>query len=295
MRRAPFEPIGSPAPVPRVSTTACWTAALLATALGASAAGAQIEGFTEPYRTLQVAAAEPGVIRAMRVREGDAVRAGDELAHLDQEVYEAVLRLAEKNMQLKGRLESCRAELRLRKLRHEKLAELQRAGHARKEEVERAAADMAIAEANVLAAEEDLTVKQLEYEKIKAQLERRIVRAPIDGVVLKIHKDLGEFATPNDPAVVTLVQLDQLVATFSISPQQLTQLAPGQRVPISFQSSQPPVSGIVELVSPVNDAESNTVRVKVRVPNPSGRLRSGQRCSLLLGGGSPSATTAARP
>jgi multidrug efflux pump subunit AcrA (membrane-fusion protein) len=40
------------------------------------------------------------------------------------------------------------------------------------------------------------------------------------------------------------------------------------------------VQGAVESVSPVTDAESGTVRVKVCFDNPKGEYRSGQRCTL---------------
>jgi hypothetical protein len=38
----------------------------------------------------------------------------------------------------------------------------------------------------------------------------------------------------------------------------------------------------VEFISPVIDAESGTIRVKVRVNNSENRVRSGERCTLRL-------------
>ena len=49
----------------------------------------QVEGFTQPYRTINVAAVEVGIITAIDVREGDVVSRGQILATLDQEVLEA--------------------------------------------------------------------------------------------------------------------------------------------------------------------------------------------------------------
>jgi hypothetical protein len=40
-------------------------------------------------------------------------------------------------------------------------------------------------------------------------------------------------------------------------------------------------AGLVELVSPITDAESGMVRVKVLVPNAEGRYRAGVRAVLV--------------
>ncbi len=145
----------------------------------------------------------------------------------------------------------------------------------------RAQADLAIAEAQVLAAKEDLIQKQLEHERIKAQLEQRKVRAPLSGVVSKIIKDQGEFVAPNDPTVLTIVQLDPLLAMFTLSLQQASNIHVDQQVMLRLMGTEDLVAASVEFVSPVADPESGTVLVKVRVPNKKGAFRSGTRCSLI--------------
>ena len=155
-------------------------------------------------------------------------------------------------------------------------------GHAQREEVERARTDVAIAEGTLLSAEEDLLLKALEYEKIQAQIERRVVRAPLDGVVTKILRQPGEFVPATDPHVLTIVQLDPLVAKFSVMSTLANNLLVGQDVQVRFTLSDETTLGRIEFISPVDDAESGTVRIKVRIDNPAGQHRSGQRCRLLV-------------
>ncbi len=245
------------------------------------------DGFTEPYRTIDVAAAETGIVAAIEVREGDTVQQGDVLAVLDHEVLSALMAIAEQAMQSRGALDAARAEYGLKQRRLDKLEMLRSKGHARQEEVERARADLAIAEAQQRSAQEDLLIRKLEYQKIRAQLERRKIRAPVGGVVIKVHKELGGFVAPNDPAVATLVQLDPLRATFSLTRDQANQLAVDQQVtlwsyPASGETSgaAEAMEGTVEFVAPVTDAESGTVRVKIRIDNPENRHRAGERCTL---------------
>ena len=248
------------------------------------AAGSEIDGFTEPYRTVNVAAVETGTIKSIVVREGETVEKGQILAHLDDDVYAALVAIADEAMHAQGQLKSAEAELKMRVQRLEKLEELRAQGHAREEEVERARADVTIGEAHVLTAKEMLEVKRLEYEKVKIQLARRAIRAPLTGVVNVLHKDEGEFVAPNDPYIVELVELDPLLATFSVPSHEAVRLRQGETVRVCLEPNgeETIVNGVVELVAPVTDAESGTVRVKVRIANSEGAFRSGERCTLQL-------------
>jgi RND family efflux transporter MFP subunit len=239
-------------------------------------------GLTEPYRHIDVAAVEAGVIAEMIVREGEAVAQGQPLAKLDSELLNALLAIAQQSKEARGRLRAARAEVKLKEERAKSFAKVFDSGHARPEEVRRAATDLEIARAQLLAAEEDLVLKHLEYEKIQAQIDRRTVRAPIAGVVSKIHKEQAEFVAPNDPAVLTLVQLDPLLAVFSLTTQQASNFSVGQDVTVLMPGFDASIGAKVQFIAPVTDAESGTVLVKVRVDNSSGAHRSGTRCTLQL-------------
>ncbi|MFV2067563.1 MAG: efflux RND transporter periplasmic adaptor subunit, partial [Pirellulales bacterium] len=228
-----------------------------------------------------------GIIAAIDVHEGDSVERGDVVAVLDQDVLDALLAIADQSMRAQGTLDSATAELALAQHRLKKLQLLRVQGNASQDEIERTRADVAIAEARVRSATEERLIRKLEYRKIQAQVERRTLRAPIDGVVLDIKKDIGEYVAPNDPHVLTLVQLDPLLATFSIAAQQASGLSEGQAITVSLadalmESTAVPVAmeGTVEFVAPVTSAESGTVRVKIRIPNPDGEYRAGERCTL---------------
>ncbi len=243
-------------------------------------------GLTEPYRLIDVAAIETGVIAAMLVSEGDVVTQGQALATLDSELLRTALNIAQQSKECRGRLLAAKAEVKLKEDRARSFAEVFASGHARPEEVRRAETDLEIARAQLLAAEEDLVLKQLEYEKIQTQIDRRTVRAPIAGVVSRIHKEQGEFVAPNEPAVLTLVQLDPLLAVFSLTTEFAGSLRVEQKVDVHLSGQEQPTAAAVEFIAPITDAESGTVLVKIRVDNPAGTYRSGTRCTLQLPGSS---------
>jgi RND family efflux transporter MFP subunit len=245
----------------------------------AAKADSAIEAFTEPYRTVRVAAPESGIVTQLVAREGTQVMAGEALVRLDVDLHEALLAIAKAGMEETGRVEAAQAEVALRWQRVETLRQLREAGHARQEELDRAVADLQIAEGQLKTAKESLRLKVLEHQKILVQIERRTIRSPIAGVVTEVFKEPGEFTAANDPTLLTLVQLDPLKATFA-APQDIARtLHPGQPVNVELVGGTV-LQAEVDFVSPVIDAKSNTVEVKVRIPNADGRLQGGMRCKL---------------
>ena len=95
-----------------------------------------------------------------------------------------------------------------------------------------------------------------------------------------VYHEEREFITSASPTVLTVVQLDPLRIVFSVPMLQQASLKVGQTVPLTFPDSEGRAEGKVEFVSPVVDAESGTVRVKVLLANPRGAYRCGVRCSF---------------
>ncbi len=257
-------------------------AGLACMAIPRSSFANEIDGFTEPCKTIDVAAAETGTIKSIDVREGDVVEKGQVLARLDDDVHQALLAIAAEAMSTQGQLKSAEAEVGMRRQRLRKLEVLRASGNARQEEVERARADVAIAAARVLSAKELLKIKHLEYNKVRVQLNRRAIRAPIDGVVSFVHKEQGEFVAPNDPHIVQLVCLDPLMASFNVPSYLVSSMKVDQKVSVYLDDAEKWVEGDVAVIAPVTEAESSTVRVKVRIPNGQRKYRSGEHCTLQL-------------
>ncbi len=242
--------------------------------------GEIVEGFTEPFRSIRVASGESGIVSRVFVHEGEAVAAGQQLVLLDDEVHRMLLEIAKQQMDATGRVNSTRAEVELHQSRYTKLAELRQAGQAYQQEVDRARADVEVAQGRLLAIEEELALRKLEYKKFAVQLERRTVTAPVAGVVTVLTKNIGEYVSPVDPEVVTLVQLNPLRATFLMNRSLSTKVHVGALVTIAFTDSTLSAPGVVEQVSELTDPESGTVPVRIRIENQEGKYRSGERCTL---------------
>lgn len=209
-------------------------------------------GYTEPNRIAHVAFPETGVIAEIAVREGLRVAAGEVLARLNCETLHQDLHIA-------------REQERLQQLRFNQIKALYEAGNGSKEEYERAQSDLAI--------------YTLRVRRILAQIDDRTLRAPFDGVVIKIDREVGESVSGVQTEVMTVVQLDSLRITLHLPAETASRLAPGGVVALLLDR-QTPVEAAVEFVSPVIDAASRTVRVSFTIPNAAGHHRSGVHAAL---------------
>jgi membrane fusion protein, multidrug efflux system len=272
---------GHPQILPSIWPMVAWVLALLPSLQCARAE--PVDGFTEPYRTINVAATEAGVITLLHVREGDKVCKGQLLATLDTDFLEAAREVARAGKEAMGRLNSADALLQLKKERLRNLYELRTQGHAYQEEVSRAESDSRVAEAEVLAAKEEQIAKAREYARIEVQLERRKIRSPIDGTVTRLQKQVGEYVPATDTSVLTIVEIDRLLVVFPVPRAAAAHLRAGSKVTVGFAEGLKPAEATVEAVSPLTDPESGTVRVRVVIDNPHAVYPGGVACWLTIG------------
>ncbi|QDS90715.1 Multidrug resistance protein MdtA precursor [Rosistilla ulvae] len=250
-----------------------------------------IEGIIEPYQTIQIPATEVGTLARIDVREGDKVRKGQTLAQVDDRVLQASLAAARVAKDAKGNLRVAQAERDVKRRQLACLEELRNRGNATQRETDRALADFESSDARLQAVNEDLEIRRFEYERILAQIEKRVLQSPIDGVVANINKDAGEFVAPTDPIVMTIVQLDIVHAIFSLPISAVSTIVPGKTVRITVGLNDLPAQGVVETIAPIADAKSGTVRVKIRVANQNGRIFSGSSCRWEIDANTPNQIT----
>lgn len=255
------------------------TALMVATAsllLVDSAAG-QFDGFTEPYRTIELASDETGLIERVQVQEGDRIRAGQEIARLSSDLQRVQLELAAHMAGTDSAIVSAQQTLAKRQQIWEQIQKLRADGHAHENELVRAEMELDLARSRLQAAKDEHTAREIEMRRATAQLERRTIVAPFDGVVAKLHRKEGEFLSPVRPEVVTLVDTDRLYAVFSIPSSSVSILEVGKTYQLEI-GSQVGVQATLDSIGVQTDAESGTVRVKLLIENRDLKLRAGEPC-----------------
>ncbi|PTX97493.1 hypothetical protein DB346_21090 [Verrucomicrobia bacterium LW23] len=211
-------------------------------------------GYTEPYREVKLAFPETGVISELLVKEGEIAKQGTVLARQNTRIFEKDLEIA-------------RAEIRIQS---ERLDKMKAVGKGR------------ISADEITKAELELIVSRLKAQRTEAQIDYLTLRAPFDGVVSEVKRDVAESVGPT-VQVMTLVQLDKLAIKMFLPPAVAKKLVVGKPYSLRMPELNKVVTAELEFISPVHDAASNTVRVRFVLANPDGTWKSGVRCEPQFG------------
>jgi RND family efflux transporter MFP subunit len=271
-----------------------WRTALFATLMllvSTPASGEELEAFTEPYRRVAIPASEIGTIAEILVKEGDQISKKQLLARLEYSVLQASLEVAQAAKDALGARRAAEIEVKLREKQLESYLNLHEQGNATQREVDRAESEYQQSLSRFQSVREELEVRRLEYERVKSQIQERMIYSPINGFVVAIEKEVGEFVSPNDPVVMHIVHVAKLKSVFSVPLDAARDLRPGQPVELVLGYERVPCKGVIEFISPIADAESGTIPVKVRIPNDDYAIRSGIACRWELGVELPVSTT----
>ncbi len=239
------------------------------------------ETFLKPNRVGEIMAGERERLVELNVADGDTIKRDQVLAVFDSRVLQARLELLKTAASFHGGLDSARALVELRRSKLDALESLALSGNARPQEIDTARTNLAIAEAQLQEAVENKLFNKAEQQVIQAQLEEKKLVSPIDGTVARVHKFEGDMVGgPGSEPIVTLVQLDPLTAEFHLPPEQAARLRENSALPLESGGKQ--IEAEVVFISPVIEAQSGTVLVRMQIPNADGAYQSGRRISLNL-------------
>lgn len=215
-----------------------------------------VNGHTEPNRSVRLRAELDGVIVALPVAEGRAVKEGDVICEIDAE-------------DRPERLERARAALHKAELDYAGAQRLRKRGLQ---------SDAALAQQEVA-----LANARAEFKRASVDLSHLKIRAPFDGVVNQRAVELGDFIRRGEECA-TLLDLDPLLLVGEVSETQVGGLALGGPASAQLQTGQR-VRGELRYISQQADEVTRAYRVEVAVANGSGTLRGGISGRLALSTG----------
>lgn len=229
-------------------------AALLALAPASAAAETSepVECLIEPRHRVKVATPVEGRVEEIRVDRGDRVKAGEVVAVLDSGVERATLKVDE------ARVEFGRRRLE----RHEEMFR-----------------EAVISEGKLDLVREEQRVAELERDRSRAVLERRRIRSPIDGVVVRRLLEPGEFADP--PEIVEIAQIDPLRVEAFVPAAHFGRIREGDRAAVRPELGDGEArEAVVVAVDPLVDPASGTFGVRLELPNAAHEIPAGLKCQV---------------
>lgn len=228
-----------------------------------------VQAVTMPSADITLSFVISGKISEIRVKEGDTVEKGALLAFLDNEPERIQVEQLKAQAADQTRILSAKAELAQKQVDLKKLEAASAKGAASAWEVEHMRLSVKMAELSLRAAAIEQEQNRREYEKAMSQLERMRLVAPVAGRVEKVAVEAGEAVEKLGP-VVQLVKIDPLWIDVPVPLAQAEEMAPEQPVAVTFPDNPTtaPAKGQIIHISSVADAASDTLRVRIEVPNP---------------------------
>ena len=221
----------------------------------------QLTGTLRAVDQVIVKAKVAAEVRAVMVREGESVKAGQVVVKLDTSEYEA--RVA----QARGNLNNARAQMEIAtKARDNNLALVEK-GFISKNAFDNSASQYAAAKASVDSAQGALDI-------VLKSLNDTVSRAPISGLVSVRHVQPGEKVAM-DSRLLEIVNLQQLELEAAVPSSEISKVAIGQKVELRIEGLAQRFDGKVVRINPATQAGSRSVPVYIQVANPHNLLRVG--------------------
>ncbi len=221
-----------------------------------------ITGTLQPREWTTVKAKVAGELKAILVREGEAVRAGQLLARLD--ALDAQARLDEKIADL----EAGRAQLALAEKNRANNQALLRQNFISQNAYDSVNSSFQVAEAKLKALDAQVAVA-------KKALADTVVTAPQAGMVSQRHAQPGE-KLPVDGKILTLVNLSEMEVEAAVPATDIPNVRIGQEVHFRVEGfGEREFHGRIDRINPATQAGSRSILVYAVLPNADGALKGG--------------------
>jgi RND family efflux transporter MFP subunit len=242
-----------------------------------------LQGITAPSADVTLSFVQPGRVSDVLVKAGTAVKKGQPLVQLFNEPE----RIESEQLKLLSedhtKIDTAKAELAQKRADMRKLKRAHARGAASQWEVDHSILDVRIAELKLKSALVEHEQYRLKYEHSQSQLERMRLASPIAGRVEEVSVEAGESIGPLG-AAVRVVQNDPLWIDVPVPITEASHLAIGQRVWVTFPGASAahgsPNGHIID-VSAVADAASDTLHIRIEVPNTNQRP-AGERVTVAF-------------
>jgi membrane fusion protein (multidrug efflux system) len=220
--------------------------------------GQWLEGITHPVMDSTLGSPNDGVIGNRYFKEGDLVKQGEVIIELATEIE-------------KLEVERRRITMNLAQKEWDRLRQLvEKTNSVSAERLETSEGSYQIAKAD--------------YELARARLKDRQVIAPFSGVIADfLDHEIGEGTKVGNP-IVRLVDTSRILLVYNVPFEEAGHLVKGQRLPIKgvYQDPDKIAEGEIIFLSPVVDAASGLLRMKLIMENPDQLIKPGVMALIQL-------------
>jgi|GEM_PF-3311628 len=223
----------------------------------------EVTGTALPVRESFLSTEVPGTVKEILVSEGDEVKKGQILLKLDQSGFAMGVAQAEAG------LAAAKANADLMKLEFDRMSKLIASDATAQSNYDRVKAQYDAAQAQC-------KVVETQLQQAKKAMNDSILRAPYNGAVVMILKDLGEYAPSMPPTMLMkIVNTDSLeVQTFL--PEDLSnKIKVGDKARVSIASANLETEGEIIFTSNRLEQATQNFEVRIKIDNADGKIKGG--------------------
>jgi RND family efflux transporter MFP subunit len=220
----------------------------------------------EPSRFAELRTTVNGRISDLLAREGGKVTEGEILASVDAAVQVARVQLFEVIAEADGAKARAEQLLEQTKTRQERIQSAFDKGAAQEWETRAAAQAVAVAEADLQVALDDLDRRKAELALEAATLDEFRLVAPFDATILEVFVENGE-TVDTDSIIMAVGTLSTLAATAFVPVEWLDAISVDDSLSATLDDGAS-VDALVAAIDPRMDPASRTVRITLEIANP---------------------------
>ena len=204
-------------------------------------------GSISSLRNVAVSAEVPGTVSKIRFESGQIAKEGQMLVELDAEVERAQMASADARRDL-----ATKNVERSRKL----------------------AAGNVISKAQLDEIEAQSKTATTDTAALRAQLERKIIRAPFRGRLGIRAVNVGQYLTPGT-MVTTIDAMGGTFVDFTLPQEELAIVAVGLPVRVTMEGAKEALTGTISAIDPTVDMTTRNVKIRAAIPELPGTPRPG--------------------
>jgi len=259
----------------------------------------QVEEITVPREIVVPAEIEPeskvllapevsGMIKEIRVREGDRITRGEPLILIDDRDHRNSLAQAEAGLAAaQAQVASAEQTYNVVRTQFERMEKLWESKSISEAAYDKVRARHEQARSGHLSAQAQLKAARAQLATVQSMVEDCVITAPFDGYVAARLENPGAVVQTMPPtSLMLVVQLDPVRIKASVPEQILTGISLGMPAEVLLDALPGDVSvGEIAAISPLVDPASRNGTVEVRLANPEGKIRPGMaaRVRITLG------------
>lgn len=240
-------------------------------------------GVTQAIRDLKLSMTVAGRVDAVLIREGERVQKGQVLLQLDHTLEQLEVRRRRLMLEDNARLNDLASKERVLQAQSAAIEQLFQSGAVSRKQVEDEQMAYQTTRSERLMMEQAKAREQVELQLAEEALERRMLKAPIDGIVTKIAFREGESLGAHEP-VIAMADVSRVRFLGTLALDQIRRVRTGASVRLELGPVNDRLKRNARLVyiSPVTDPASGLVEVIAEFENAQGVVRPGVSGRLFV-------------